>query len=206
MCRLVAIASIAVSNGQQMNMIIELCRKFSPPGSTPLSELADRWNYFPFEQLDAATGRTRPAGSNRSRTRTRDPGSCPAPRRPARGYHAGLRRLIESSIATAAGSRQRAHPGSHPGQPVFDICLRRTDDRGDIGRPHDRPKVGAHLTAVLGEHSRLVRERLGLGGEVGVLRVLRRDAQGHLLAATGDPEWNSFGCNGFGVTIAPSTW
>jgi hypothetical protein len=47
-----------------------------------------------------------------------------------------------------------------------------------------------------GKHVGFVHKALGFAGEVGVLRILRRDPQRLLLATAGD---------GFGATIAPST-
>jgi hypothetical protein len=75
-----------------------------------------------------------------------------------------------------------------PGQPVLRVLLGLADDDVVVGRPDDRAEVGADFPAVRLQDLRLVREDVGLAVEVGVLRVLRGDAEGLLLAAAGDPQ------------------
>src|SRR5665811_117815 len=72
-----------------------------------------------------------------------------------------------------------------PGQTVLDVLLGVTDDDVDVGRPGDLGKVPADVRTMGGKDLALVLENIGR--EVGVVRVLRRDAKGLLLSTPGDP-------------------
>src|SRR4051794_35185248 len=74
-------------------------------------------------------------------------------------------------------------------QPIGELGLVAPDEHVVVGRPDDLVEVPAHLTAVPLEHLRLVPEALQAAVEIRVARVLRRDPQGLLLAATRDPQW-----------------
>src|SRR5450631_794899 len=75
---------------------------------------------------------------------------------------------------------------AHPGQPFLDVFFGFSDDDIDVGGPCDLGEVPADVLAVGGKDLALVLE--DVRREVGVVRVLRRDAQGLLLAASGNPD------------------
>ena len=76
----------------------------------------------------------------------------------------------------------------------------------DVDRAHDRVEVGAHVAAVSGKDVGLVREAVGLAVKLvycAYFAAMRK------VFCSPPPAIHSgipLSCNGFGSTIAPSTW
>ena len=72
--------------------------------------------------------------------------------------------------------------------PLRDLGLGGADDHVVVGRADDRVEVGADRPGSAPRAASTCGAKPGRAVEVGVLRVLRRDPQRHLLAAPGDPQ------------------